>query len=44
MLMRPEYRNDIDLWAIGILIYEMTVGYTPFSDPSGDVDTVSISL
>jgi cGMP-dependent protein kinase len=46
--MAPEiilgrgYGYSIDWWAIGVLIYEMTVGYSPFSDPDGDGDPAEV--
>ena len=32
------YRFEIDLWAFGIIVYEMLVGYTPFSNDDDEVD------
>ena len=36
--MGTGYRFEIDLWAFGIIVYEMLVGYTPFSNDDDDVD------
>jgi len=39
--MAPEiihgkgHNRGVDYWALGILVYEMVVGHTPFADPSG---------
>ena len=30
------YDRSADYWTIGILLYEMLVGRTPFADPSGN--------
>ena len=32
MINQTGYNKCIDFWQLGILLYEMTVGYTPFSD------------
>jgi serine/threonine protein kinase len=32
MVQRKPYTNSIDWWAVGILVFEMLVGYPPFAD------------
>ncbi|KAI0114065.1 serine/threonine-protein kinase [Nemania sp. FL0031] len=29
---KPGYTNAVDLWALGVLTYELLVGHTPFTD------------
>ena len=36
------YNKGVDYWAIGILLYEMLVGYSPFCDAKGNGDQVTI--
>ena len=36
------YNKSVDIWALGVLIYEMLAGYSPFCDPKGGGDQVSI--
>ena len=33
---RENYKEDIDIWTLGILLYELTQGYTPFYASSKD--------
>ena len=36
------YDRSADYWTIGILLYEMLVGRTPFADPSGNCNKMAI--
>jgi len=36
------YHKSVDYWALGILIYEMLCGYSPFCDSSGNGDQMTI--
>jgi len=36
------YDRSADYWTIGILLYEMLVGRTPFADPSGNCSKMVI--
>ena len=29
------HNKSVDWWAVGVLVYEMVAGYSPFSDPHG---------
>jgi len=31
LVRREKYNNKVDIWAIGVLIYNLTTGSTPFS-------------
>ncbi len=31
---RKSYDQNIDVWSLGILLYELLIGYTPFNDIS----------
>ena len=31
MLKNKGYTKSVDWWAVGIILYELLVGYTPFS-------------
>jgi len=33
---RENYKTDIDVWTLGVLLYELTHGYTPFYSSSKD--------
>lgn len=43
MIKHVEYTNMIDIWAYGILLFEISFGYTPFSGRSKE-DTASAIL
>jgi serine/threonine protein kinase len=34
MVQRKPYTNAVDWWSLGILVFEMLVGYPPFADPN----------
>lgn len=36
MLKRIGYTELVDWWALGVIIYEMLVGYAPFSADTND--------
>jgi serine/threonine protein kinase len=39
-LLGKGYNKSVDYWALGILIFEMLVGNSPFADPYGFSDQV----
>jgi CRP-like cAMP-binding protein len=42
LVLGRGHNKAVDYWAFGVLIYEMICGYSPFSDPSGNMDQVVI--
>ena len=42
MALGKGYFKDVDYWAFGVLVYEMVVGYTPFSGGGSDVNLMSV--
>ena len=38
MLLGRGHNKAVDYWALGILIYEMIAGHSPFADAAGDIN------
>ena len=34
IIIKLEYGKEIDLWAYGVLVFELLSGYNPFYDPN----------
>jgi cGMP-dependent protein kinase len=39
LVLSKGHNKAVDVWAYGILLYEMEAGYSPFSDPDGNDQT-----
>ena len=39
-----EYGHDVDLWCLGITVYNMTYGVTPFEAPEGATDWQRVTI
>lgn len=42
LVLGRGHNKAVDYWALGILIFEMEAGYSPYSDQSGNMDQVVI--
>lgn len=42
LLLGKGYNKSVDYWAIGVLIFEMLVGHSPFADSYGFSDQMAI--
>ena len=40
ILTETPYRTSVDWWALGVSIYEMVAGYTPFKGPDAKKEKV----
>lgn len=36
MLTRKGYTETVDWWSVGIMLYEMLIGYAPFSSDNNE--------
>ena len=42
LLLRQKYDSKVDTWAIGILLYEILIGVTPFEGNNEDITVEKI--
>lgn len=40
--MQIDYDHSVDLWALGIALYEMSFGYTPFDKGLDEEEAVDV--
>lgn len=43
ILYKQDYDSNADIWSLGILVYEMTYGFTPFNE-SHDIKTLKFNI
>ena len=43
ILYKQDYDSNADIWSLGILVYEMTYGFTPFSE-SHDIKSLKFNI
>lgn len=39
-----QYQNSVDIWCLGITVYNMTYGVTPFEAPEGSKDWQKVTM
>lgn len=42
LYLQKPISEKVDVWALGILLFKLTVGRTPFEDPAGNVEKMGI--
>lgn len=40
IITKAGHTKEVDLWTLGILVYEMLAGYAPFFDPERNTNKI----